>query len=309
MPPPAAPAAPDAQGGGKGFEKGKGKGRIESNWTGEQIAKVMNFGFKAGVVVNWKEDKGFGFVKEEGSLDDNIFIHRRNLLDGMQELCKNDHIVFQTEWRHDKQKGEQRLYGTNVRMSKTVLDAPEPAAPPPVPEVPGGASLALPPAAPIGAGLLPGEPVGAGLLPGDPPPSGVAPMPADPAFSQQAAPWNSGAAEGNPNWQEASQPPSLPSLPAVPPPPAAIPGNWQSGPSDWQSGGQKGWGYNGGWSSSGQSGWSASSGAPWGSGGGKGWSSLASSWDDQGGGGFGGGGGAAGAGPQSQDYSGGPPPW
>jgi cold shock protein len=61
---------------------------------------------KTGTVKFFNEQKGFGFIKEEGGQD--IFVHVSGLKDQIKE---NDHVVFEV------QDGKKGLNAVNVKLA------------------------------------------------------------------------------------------------------------------------------------------------------------------------------------------------
>ena len=61
---------------------------------------------KTGTVKFFNEQKGFGFIKEEGGQD--IFVHVSGLKDQIKE---NDHVVFEV------QEGKKGLNAVNVKLA------------------------------------------------------------------------------------------------------------------------------------------------------------------------------------------------
>ncbi|MFI5150820.1 MAG: cold-shock protein [Bacteroidia bacterium] len=62
---------------------------------------------KKGTVKFFNEDKGFGFIKEEGS-DSDIFVHVSGLKD---QIRQNDMVTF------DVEEGKKGLNAVNVQVS------------------------------------------------------------------------------------------------------------------------------------------------------------------------------------------------
>eukprot|EP00933_Yihiella_yeosuensis_P069290 TRINITY_DN7566_c1_g2_i1.p1 TRINITY_DN7566_c1_g2~~TRINITY_DN7566_c1_g2_i1.p1 ORF type:complete len:188 (-),score=42.42 TRINITY_DN7566_c1_g2_i1:451-1014(-) len=58
-----------------------------------------------GVLVRWKDDKGFGFIRPDDDGPD-IFCHKRAFLDGEGSVLENDECRFRIEW--DDRAGKDR---------------------------------------------------------------------------------------------------------------------------------------------------------------------------------------------------------
>lgn len=61
---------------------------------------------KTGTVKFFNDEKGFGFIKEDGGED--IFVHAKGLID---QINKNDKVSF------DVQQGKKGLNAVNVKLA------------------------------------------------------------------------------------------------------------------------------------------------------------------------------------------------
>jgi len=87
---------------------GNGSRRPEGG-TGADYRPVLK---AVGYVKNFQEEKGFGFIQEEGK-DDQYFVHFSGIAGrGFKKLEKGQQVLFDTEWNEQKQKPQ----AVNVRL-------------------------------------------------------------------------------------------------------------------------------------------------------------------------------------------------
>eukprot|EP00929_Paragymnodinium_shiwhaense_P049190 TRINITY_DN24827_c1_g1_i1.p1 TRINITY_DN24827_c1_g1~~TRINITY_DN24827_c1_g1_i1.p1 ORF type:complete len:131 (+),score=18.70 TRINITY_DN24827_c1_g1_i1:93-485(+) len=70
-----------------------------------------------GVVVTWREDRGFGFIKPDKLDGPDIFVHRRDLL-GNDALIEGDKVTFELEKDNTGRKLAVKVEGGSARRTR-----------------------------------------------------------------------------------------------------------------------------------------------------------------------------------------------